>query len=187
MSPVSRVLAPVLAAALMVGPVAAQKPIARYEAQAVNLDLPANGPVQILITRWSTDAERDRLMDTLLEKGSSKLLDILSKMPAVGSIRTPDSVGYNLKYARLSPMAGGAEQVVIITDRPVGFAERREGGKTTEYPFTVIEMHMNSNGVGEGQISLATKINADKASRSIALENYGIGGVLLKNVRKMKS
>jgi hypothetical protein len=163
------------------------KPIVIYNAQAVNLDSPvgtATGQVQIQITRWSADAERDNLMNALLEKGPSKMLDVLAKMPPVGSIRTPDTVGYNLRYARRTPLPDGAEQIVIITDRPMSFFERRQGPPTIDYPFTVVELRINANGEGEGKLSIATKILGDKASRSIALENYSVQPLMLQNVRR---
>jgi hypothetical protein len=45
-------------------------------------------------------------------------------------------------------------------------------------------MHMNADGQGEGRLSLATKIIADKKRQTIILENYGIQPVLLTNVRR---
>ena len=101
-------------------PIAAQDPIAKYSAQVVNLDASsgaATGLVQIQITRWSTDAERDKLTNTLFETGGKQLLDVVSNLPAAGSIRTPDSVGYPLRYARRTAASQNIENVVIITDR----------------------------------------------------------------------
>jgi len=43
------------------------------------------GRVQIRITRWSTDAERSRLFNTLKEKGSRSLLNLLQDNPSVGN------------------------------------------------------------------------------------------------------
>src|SRR5262245_58134186 len=57
------------------------------------------GTVLMRVTRWSTDTERDRLINTLKSKGPDKLLDELSGMRSVGSIRTPDSLAYDLRYA----------------------------------------------------------------------------------------
>src|SRR5438874_1827642 len=75
----------------------------RFTALAINFDAPPGAvstTVDINVNRWSTDAERTRFLTTLLEKGPDKLLDTLRDMPTVGNIRTPDSVGYDLHYAR---------------------------------------------------------------------------------------
>ena len=74
----------------------------RFVATAVNIATPGptgSGRVEIVIDRYSTDAERDRLSNALLEKGPEKLLDTLQDLPRVGYIRTPNSIGYDLRYA----------------------------------------------------------------------------------------
>ena len=56
--------------------------------------------VSIAITRWSTDQEREALLNTLQECGREKLVTALEKLPPVGTIRTASSIGYDLYYAR---------------------------------------------------------------------------------------
>jgi len=164
------------------------KTIARYSAQAVDITAPAGraaGPIEIQITRWSTDAERQQLMTTVWEKGPDKMLDVLRKLPSVGVIRTPDTAGYDLRYARKTTM-GGDEQIVIATDRPIAFWEAATISDTTRYPFVVIELHMHANGTGEGKMSVATKIDANKNTKTLTLENYSAAPVQLQNVRLEK-
>jgi hypothetical protein len=165
------------------------KTIARYEAQAVDITAPAGraaGPIEIQVTRWSTDAERQQLMTTVWEKGPEQLLDVLRKLPSVGVIRTPDTAGYDLRYARKTAMAGGDEQVVIATDRPIAFWEAATLSDTTRYPFVVIELHMHANGQGEGKMSVATKIDANKSTKTLTLQDYSAAPVQLQNVRLEK-
>jgi hypothetical protein len=176
-------LVAVLTAAL---PIAAQDPIAKYSGQVVNFDAPAGnatGLVQIQITRWSTDAERDKLTAALFEQGGKTLLDLVSNLPSAGSLRTPDSVGYPLRYARRTASANG-ENVVIITDRALSFYELRNAPRSRDYPFTVIRFQLNSEGRGQGDILLATRISGDKATKDIAFENYGATPLKLQNVRR---
>ena len=166
---------------------AAQDPVAKYSAQVVNFDAPAGastGLIQIQISRWSTDAERDNLTNTLFEKGSKDLLQVVSRMPQVGSIRTPDSVGYPLRYARRTAASENGETVIIITDRPLSFFELRNSTRSTEYPFTVIRFQLNSQGRGQGDILLATKISAEKVTKDIAFENFGATPIKMQNVRR---
>ena len=92
-----------------------ERPSPSFDAQAINMDAPSGqvaGPVQIQISRWSTDAEAGQLRTVLLEQGEKQLLDLVSKMPPVGSIRTPDTVGYRLRYARQTKI-GTSTRVVI--------------------------------------------------------------------------
>jgi hypothetical protein len=159
----------------------------RFTALAVNMGNP--GPagattVEIVVNRWSTDAERDRLMNVLMEQGSDKLLEALQKNPKVGYIRTPNSVGYDLHFARRTPLPDGGERVVLATDRYIAYWEAVNRPRSIEYPFTVIELHINADGEGEGKMSLATKVIPDKESKTIVLEDYGTQPVVLQSVKR---
>ena len=160
----------------------------RYVALAVNLGGTPGptgaGTVEITIDNWSTDAQRDQLMKVLIEKGPEKLLDTLQKMPRVGSIRTPNSIGYDLHYARKNPLDEGGDQIVLATDRYIGFWEASRRPRTVDYPFTLIEMRVGKDGEGEGKMSLFTKITYDKKKNQIVLEDYGSQPVLLTQVRR---
>jgi hypothetical protein len=158
-----------------------------YSAQVVNLDAPAgaaSGRVEIRVTRWSTDAERDSLTEALRAQTTKKLLDVLARMPSVGSIRTPATVGYDLRYGRRTVTTTGAEQILFITDRPIGFVERREGFRSVDYPFTIIRLQLNSKGEGEGQVLAAAKILGNKPTGDIIFEQYNATPVRLLNVRR---
>jgi hypothetical protein len=118
------------------------------------------GTVQIRINHWSTDADRTQLFTALRESGPQALLKALQKMPSVGTIRTPSSVGYNLHYARQSAVGDG-RRIVIATDRPMDFWEATNQGRSVDYPFTIIQMQLDQNGKGTGTMSYATKIEAN--------------------------
>lgn len=142
------------------------------------------GPVEINITRWSTDAERQQLTKALTEKGPAALLEALQDTRPVGTIRTPDSLGYDLHYADQEPAEDGGRRIVIATDRPIGFWEAVNRPPIFDYRFTVIEMRIAEDGTGEGKMSLATKIVA--LDNVIALENYASQPVMLNQIRSYK-
>jgi hypothetical protein len=75
---------------------AAAAPVETFTATTANVSgvgRPGLGTVDIVIERWSTDGERDRLVSVLKDKGPDALLSALQKMPRVGHIRTPTSMG----------------------------------------------------------------------------------------------
>ena len=156
----------------------------RFTAAAINMNNGSSGTIEMVVNRWSTDAERDRLMAVLLEKGPDKLLDELQKLPRVGFIRTPNSIGYDLHYARKASGEDGGEHVVLATDRYITFWEAVNRPRTIDYPFTLIELHIGADGKGEGRMSIATRIIHDKKKNEIVLENYQSQPVLLTEVRK---
>jgi len=161
--------------------------VERFVATAVNMGVPGRtgtGIVEMAIEKWSTDEDHDRLMNVLIEQGPDKLLEALQKMPRVGYIRTPNSIGYDLHYAHRTQTADGGERIVMATDRYIGFWEAANRPRTIDYPFTLIEMHIRPDGRGEGKLSLATKIMYDKDSKEVVLENYATQPVQLTDVRR---
>jgi hypothetical protein len=142
------------------------------------------GTVLIRINRWSTEAERTRLIDTLQKKGPEKLLDELQGMRSVGTIRTPDSLAYDLRYASQRPGEDGGRQIVLATDRPVGFWEAVRQPRTIQYPFTVIQMQMGREGTGKGTLSYATKIVA--RGDTVELENFATQPIMLTEIRSKR-
>jgi hypothetical protein len=129
-------------------------------------------------------AERDRLLSVLMEKGPEKLLEVLQKNPRVGYIRTPDSIGYDLRFAQRLKGEDGGERMVLMTDRYISFWEAVNRPRTIDYPFTVIDLRVGPGGEGTGKMSLFAKIAADKKNNTIILEDYGTQPVLLQGLKK---
>ena len=183
-----------LAAGLAAGlaaPAGAQAPATpvTYTATAVNVDPAVNltaTTVYITVDRWSTDGQRDALLTKAGAGGQDALLKSLQDQPKAGTIRTPDSLTYDVRYARHVPSENGGSQIVLITDRNISFFEAANAARTVDYPFMVIELRLNPNGEGEGKITVATKITANPANNHIMLENYGSQPVQLTRVRQVE-
>ena len=157
-----------------------------FTAFAVNMSgvgRAAAGTMQFTVERWSTDAERDKLRDTLIERGPDKLLGVLQDIkPRTGFMRTANSIGYDLYYARQTVKEDGSRRVVLATNRRMSFAEVRQGGRSTDYEFTLIEMHFPKQGKGEGKWANAVKITYNKDTRTVELENYGQQPIRLNEI-----
>ena len=160
----------------------------RFSAIAVNLDgMTARTGMSVLelnISRWSTAAEREKLLAAVVEKGPEKLLDVLQDMRPVGSIRTPNSLAYDLRFAHRMPADEGGDRIILATDRYMSFWETVNRPRSVYYPFILIELRINRNGEGEGKMSIATKIIADKENNAIVLENYGTQPAMLTHVKR---
>lgn len=141
------------------------------------------GTVLIDISRWSTEAEQKALA-AALKKGPETLLDALQDSRPTGTIRTPDSIAYDLRFAHESPGEDGGRRIVLATDRPIGFWEARARPRTIDYPFTVIQMQIGPEGKGKGTLSYATKIVA--RGNVIELENFATSPVMLTEIKSEK-
>ena len=163
--------------------------VERFTAFAVNMGNVGRtqaGTVDLVVSRWSTESERDTLIAVLLDKGPDALLDTLRKTRRVGSIRTPNSLGYALRYAQNIPGEDGGRRIILVTDRPIGFWEAANQPRTIDYPFTLIELRLNADGDGEGKMSIATKITGNRERGLIELEDYARQPVRLLSVHSAK-
>ena len=155
---------------------------------AFNVSMPAGvaGVTEITIERWTTAEERTALLKLVNtakegERGQAKLLSALQKIkPRTGFIRTPNSLGWDLRYAVENTMDDGTRQIVIATDKPVSFGAAASGSRVMDYPFTLIEMRMKPNEKGEGKMLAASSIIVKNGR--LELENYGQEPVRLTEI-----
>lgn len=159
----------------------------RFTAAAINTNRAAAGNIDIQVDRWSSDAERDKLINALEMKGADHLLDVLQDLPVKGNFRAPGQLGWDIRYARHDATDDGGERVLLATDRPIGFLESANQPRSINYPFTIIELQLNRAGEGEGRMSLATKVIFDKKKNRITLENFELQPVLLTQVKRTPS
>ena len=141
--------------------------------------------VDLTINRWSTDAERDQLLSVFRDKGQDALLSALQKLPVVGGIRTPESLNYDIHFARQRPEAEGGRMLFLMTDRYISAWEASNRPRTMDYPFTLIQLQLNREGRGVGKLSIATKITEAKDG-TIELENFASQPVMLNQVKKVR-
>lgn len=166
---------------------------AKMRMSAVNMSnnlTGANGILEITIDKWSTQEERGKLLETVMAKGQDKLLSELQKAPVKGRIRIPGwtgadpnnyRTGWNLRYAWHEPLPDGQEKVVLAVDRYMSFLEIRNQPKSVDYPFTLVQIHVNKNGTAEGKLAAFTMITWDKKKQTLEIENYGTEPVRLGN------
>jgi len=152
----------------------------------------ANQTIRINIDSWSNPSQREHLIGAFLDKKQEGLLSELEKQPEVGRFNFPGymgpdpnntmRLGTDIRYAMNFPNADGGRRIVIITPRVIGFREAVNQPRTVDYPFTLLEMHFDKNGKGEGRMAYATQINFDKKNNAIELENYSSEPVRLNNL-----
>ena len=158
----------------------------RFTAFNVSMPTGVAGVTQIVIERWTTAAERASLLELVEtakygEGGQRKLLTALQKIkPRTGYMRTPNSLGWDLRYAVENKLDDGTRQLVIGTDKPVSFGAAASQSRVMDYPFTIIEMRMKPNEKGEGRMLAATSIMVKNGR--LELENYGQEPVRLTEI-----
>ena len=159
-----------------------------FSAFAINMGAltGTGGTAQLLMTvnRWGTQAEREAFFTILKEKGAEALLERLRHAKRVGSLRTPSTVGYDIRLALEEPGKDGGRRVLLLTDRPIGFSEATNRPVSIDYPFTVIDMQLPPKGFGQGTLAIAAKIIP--AGKTVIIENYDTQPVQLNRIETRK-
>lgn len=140
----------------------------------------------IRVDRWTTDAELADLVTAYNANRQEGFLQVLQKTPKIGYFKMPNTIGYDLRCALQQTLADGGRRIFLAADRAMGFNETSDRSRSSEYPFTVIELRLGKDNKGEGTISVAAKIIVSTDGKYFDLEDYGAFPVLLKFVRKTK-
>jgi hypothetical protein len=149
--------------------------------------------IEILIQRWSTDAERDDLRGTLLERGPDALLSAVQRVlkrpagvvvipgiPGAGArVRTRQA--RNVLFARDLETPKG-RQVIIVTDQYLAFGEPTKDWPS-DYQFTVLDIRFGPDGTGTGKLAPPAKVVYNKATKIIELDNYAAQPARLIGIR----
>lgn len=115
-------------------------------------------PVVIHIDHYTSDAETQRLAGVLQRKGPNALRDALWDQEA-GYIRVGGGLGYPIAAARSHPMPDGGTLVRLMIDRPLSQREVINNLRTSDYPFSFVEIKLDRNGKGDGQFYQAAKVS----------------------------
>jgi len=170
-----------------------------FRAFAVNMSNIAPGtsaPVEIHISRWSTEAEHDELFKTLVDQGDKKLVDALQKQKETGWTRS-EGVGAaamrggfpstRLRYSR-NVEQGNKRDIVLITDRPIGFREAAADARTMDYPISIIVLALEKDDKGKwsgkGEMAVGVKLKFNKDKNKFEVENYSSEPVRLNEVKE---
>jgi hypothetical protein len=184
----------ILVVAAATGSALAAKPVDHFTAFAVDMSVrpdarrPANAPrsgtIDIIVERWSSPEERDRLVAALREGSTDGLLRELERIkhPA-GHIRSATSIGYPLRFAWQVPNPEGGRRVIVATDRPVSFLEARDNPRSMDYPFLLIDFRINEKGEGQGKLMPLAKVQIND-EHVVEIENYNSEPVRLTEVRE---
>jgi hypothetical protein len=166
----------VLGASLLpaAAPAEETKPLLRLRAWAVDLNSGARtNTIDIVIERWSTDGEVEKLRGILIEKGGRNLLPAVQKIkPRCGYARTSNSLGWDLQFARETELPGGARKIVVGTDRPISFWEARNSPRSRDYEFSLAEIQLPAEGKGQGKAITMAKLSYNKQANTLEIENY---------------
>lgn len=151
--------------------------------------------VDINVTRWTTDEERDALFAVLADEGQQGLIKLLKKQEETGWIRVtgPSQRGSmttfpseRFRYAREIAMEDGSRRVVLALDRPISMYEATRRPRWRDYDMTLLVMDLDSEGKGAGQLAIGVQLELDSDTNTLVIENFGTEPVRLLNIRQTR-
>ena len=136
----------------------------------------------ITISEWTSDAERQQVLDALKNDGSLSMRQSLQGFDSKGRIAARAQLGVDLRYAYKFEEANGTT-IVLVTDRPVDVDEAIAQGITSRsYNTTVVVIELDEQGKGAGTLMLAAEVKFGADGR-LAFTSVTPAKVNLGNVR----
>lgn len=113
-------------------------------AMGTSTQLGKNVSVKVTIYEYSTDEDRQILIDAFKKGQNQGLVNALTKMKSVGRIAITGTLGYDLSYIRLIPTPAG-RKIRFVTNRLLRFGEVYANTQTTAYNLTAGEIEINDS------------------------------------------
>jgi len=132
-------------------------------AMGTSTQLGQNVQVSLYIYDYSTEDDRQILIEAF-EKGKNQgLVNALERMKAVGRIAISGTIGYDVSYIRLIPTPTG-RKIRFVTNRPLHFGETYYNTLTVDYNLTGGELNLNDKDkdMSTGVLYPAAKLRLDK-------------------------
>jgi len=141
-------------------------------AQGTSTQLGQQFTLDITIDSYSTEEERQALLQAFEKDKNQGLYKALRKLPTRGRIQTPSRVGYELKFIRLLPNSPqGTRKIRIMTDRPITLIETREQTRSLDYSLSAVELDLNeASEKSTGIILPLCEFKIDKKTKEFTVE-----------------
>ena len=100
--------------------------------------------VKVTIFEYSTDEDRQILIEAFKKGQNQGLVNALTKMKSVGRIAITGTIGYDLSFIRLIPTPTG-RKIRFVTNRLLRFGESYYNTQSTAYNLTAGEIEINDS------------------------------------------
>jgi hypothetical protein len=100
--------------------------------------------VKVTIYEFSTDEDRQILIEAFKKGQNQGLVNALTKMKAVGRIAITGTIGYDLSFIRLIPTPTG-RKIRFVTNRWIRFGEAYYDSQSKAYNLTAGEFEINDS------------------------------------------
>jgi hypothetical protein len=174
-SRLSRLRAGLLVLSLLVAGLAAVAPaeagkkddlIARYSARAYLTARGSTQQVQIGISRWSSDEERQDLLEAAREGGPAGLRAAIGEQEDHGYFRVRGGRKIALRYTR-EFVESGRRRVIVITEQPIPMGDMSKLGEHAERAVSIIELSIRDTQANDGRVLAAVELSFNEEGQLV--------------------
>lgn len=122
----------------------------------------------------TTDQNVNRDLSLLQERGQDALLNAIRKED-LGTMSLGGQPALTINAARVEDLGNGQRRIRAVMERWMGFGELRGGYRSTDYPFSYVEIVIDRAGRGEGTIIPAAQIRfrTKNGQPQVEIEDFG--------------
>jgi hypothetical protein len=138
--------------------------------------------VKMQIDAWSTDEDIIHLVQVLVQQGNKALYEELRTMDKKGYLSVDNELAHNVVVARsLAAETGKGRVVRLLLNRPITFFEAVNKLRLEDYPFGFVEVTLDENGEGVGELYAAARITVTEEGLEIV--SYAVKPLRLMKVK----
>ena len=159
----SAAVAAILLATAVLGFARAKYETIDAQAYGTSTQMGKNFTVRLLIYEYSTEEDRQILIDSFKHGQNDGLVNALEKMKAVGRITMPGTLGFDVSYIREIKTPTG-RAIRFVTNRKIAFGEAYWDSRSKEYNLTAGEIRINDQdkSKSEGVLFPASQLTINK-------------------------
>jgi hypothetical protein len=139
-------------------------------------------PFTLTLNGHTADSAAERAVATLAEGGQDRLLSLI-RDNNLGRFSIGGQVGREVNFVVEEKMSNGDRKIIILFERWMDLYEVRYGSRSTDYPFSYVELIVDRQGHGQGTFIPAARVRFNKKNE-VEVENFGIYPARLSGVRR---
>jgi lipid-binding SYLF domain-containing protein len=135
-----------------------------------------SGQLQVAITRWTTETERQAIAAELSDKGTAAATAMLVNGVACGRVGAPGAKDVTLRYA-YAVKKGDRWKVILATTEPLGAAASWAEARGAKHDVAVIILDIGPHYQGTGQLFLGSELGYDQGERHLTLKQTTVPAI----------
>lgn len=138
----------------------------------------------LIATQYTTDDEVREYARVLAGEGQEALVKKVEKLDN-GRVQVGNRLSERVAIVRSHQRPDGGRTLRFVSARPIMFFEAYNSTRSRDYPFALVEIHLDASGKGEGAAIAAASLKFDEQG-TLHVESYGIQPFKITTIEKQE-